>query len=312
MKTSVTVSIVPSEGRISQVNVADDTLPEIKAGDSNGLIGIQDKLDAFSSACIYCNSSERLSSEHVIPYSLGGRLQIHGGSCEQCRKKTEKFEGLVLRGEMNDMRSALGLPPRSAHRTSSRSIPMVLTKAGRETFFEVNVSESPILHSFARFAAPSELTGLHTSGVAITGVVSFNFGTDIEKFLKDKRASKAILKNSTSLSPVAFAKMLGKIAYGFAWLNGAIDYIDEVGKLLNAVMNDPNDIGRFVGCGSDKLFRYSGIQHRLQFVWKHPNFICLEVQLFANAGTPTYLVVLGHSDARRWRRLRRNVSRALG
>ena len=311
MKTKVTVSVVSKNKQGSPTNIVEGGLPEIKAGYSNCLIGIHDKLDAHSSACIYCGSSDILSSEHIIPYALGGRLQIHGGSCELCRKKTEKFEGLILRGEMNDVRTAPGLPSRSGHQTSRKSIPMVLAQPEGEAFVEVDAGESPILHSFARFARPSELTGLHASGIAVTGVVSFNFGSDIEEFLKGRAASKAVLKSPTSLLPVEFAQMLGKIAYGFAWLNGATNYIDDMSNLIDAVLNNPNEIGRFVGCRSTELLKYAGIQHRLQFVWQYPNFVCLEVQLFADAGTPTYLVVLGRSDVRRWRKLRLNVPKIL-
>lgn len=62
--------------------------------------------------CIYCGSTEELSSEHVIPYGLGGNLVLHDSSCKSCADETSKLEGRLLRGHWWPYRQFLGLRSR--------------------------------------------------------------------------------------------------------------------------------------------------------------------------------------------------------
>jgi hypothetical protein len=42
--------------------------------------------------CLYCPSTDGLTTEHVIPESLGGTLLLDSASCEPCRKRTHAIE----------------------------------------------------------------------------------------------------------------------------------------------------------------------------------------------------------------------------
>src|SRR5580692_4393967 len=62
--------------------------------------------------CVYCLSTEGLSTEHIIPYGLGSDLVLPKSSCESCRKATSKVEDFVLRRYLCPLRSYLSLPSR--------------------------------------------------------------------------------------------------------------------------------------------------------------------------------------------------------
>ncbi len=37
-------------------------------------------------SCIYCGSTDNLSNEHIIPYGLGGNLELPKSSCSRCAR----------------------------------------------------------------------------------------------------------------------------------------------------------------------------------------------------------------------------------
>lgn len=45
--------------------------------------------------CIYCDSTDSLSDEHIVPYFLRGKMTLPASSCETCRKVTHRFETAV-------------------------------------------------------------------------------------------------------------------------------------------------------------------------------------------------------------------------
>ena len=49
--------------------------------------------------CIYCGATDGLTTEHIIPYSLGGRFELPEASCNECTEITKKIEQTVGRGE---------------------------------------------------------------------------------------------------------------------------------------------------------------------------------------------------------------------
>jgi hypothetical protein len=63
--------------------------------------------------CIYCQSRENLSDEHVLPYGLGGTLVLSRASCLDCASKTGKLEQRLLRGHWWPYRKKLSLQTRN-------------------------------------------------------------------------------------------------------------------------------------------------------------------------------------------------------
>jgi hypothetical protein len=55
----------------------------------------------------------------------------------------------------------------------------------------------------------------------------------------------------------------------------------------------PETLGRFVGTLAPPFVRYFGLRHRFAFRETEGGLLVAEVQLFASAGAPTYVVILG-------------------
>lgn len=62
--------------------------------------------------CIYCGSQERLSDEHIIPFSLGGTQVIKKASCKNCEDITKKFEGVFTQKMIGNFRNKYNAPSR--------------------------------------------------------------------------------------------------------------------------------------------------------------------------------------------------------
>lgn len=63
--------------------------------------------------CIYCDSCDDLTIEHIIPFGLWGRIEFADASCKCCAKKVnEGFEALVQQKHMGAFRARAKLPLR--------------------------------------------------------------------------------------------------------------------------------------------------------------------------------------------------------
>ena len=65
--------------------------------------------------CIYCGAKAQdveLTDEHVIPFSLGGKLVITEGSCKSCARETTRIENELARKVYWDFRLHTNLPTR--------------------------------------------------------------------------------------------------------------------------------------------------------------------------------------------------------
>lgn len=96
--------------------------------------------------CIYCDEvTEKLSDEHIVPYSLGGTLILENASCASCADTTSRFEGSVARGELHCVRSQLKIKTRRKKaRRSEIGIRVWLGKFGPVVDRFVPVDTAPI------------------------------------------------------------------------------------------------------------------------------------------------------------------------
>lgn len=242
-------------------------------------------------ACIYCKSEYQLSNEHVIPYALGGTVQILNGSCEKCRQITQHFENLVLRGEMQNVRYIENLPSRSKHKHAPSTVSVRLEKEGLEVVEDVKISEAPILLSYPLFAPPRSIGAEDTLGLTLMGLATTSHGADPSIFLRNLNKDSMTLI-PPKISPMAFARMIAKIGYGFAWISGMLDQIANPKELPEAIISSPDKLGKFISTKPEPYEIFPGILHRFN-VFAGKGHFYAEVQLFAEAGAPTYFVALG-------------------
>lgn len=65
-----------------------------------------------SKECLFCGSKTDLTDEHLIPFSLGGRIVLPNGSCRSCAKVTALLEQRVARNHLQIPRSIGGVQTR--------------------------------------------------------------------------------------------------------------------------------------------------------------------------------------------------------
>src|SRR5690606_12150322 len=169
------------------------------------------------SSCIYCGSSARLSNEHVIPYALGGTFLIVDSSCEVCRKVTQKFENSALnQGSMREARYVTGLQSRTKHANAQREVAISLVRSGFESTETFATDELPLLLSLPCFSAPLPFDFRVDGRIGLNGWATLRFGSDEQDFLHSVGASEMHFQEPRK-NLVAFARMIAKIAFGFAW-----------------------------------------------------------------------------------------------
>lgn len=251
--------------------------------------------------CIYCGSTGNLSDEHIIPYGLGGRWVLRKASCKECADITSRFELNVLRNLWGPARAAFGLPTR---RRYINKYPLTIERNGAKEITEIDPAECGVPLLFTHFEAPAYLSGKPFSkGIAMNGQTTHilpsteYFKNAIKaKFNPDRIEFTATYK---PYSPTDFAKMLAKIAYGFAVAQNGLDGI-KTPYVLDALLNKKDDIGMWVGCNADAKEFSTGVDDfeiRLNFINSPKRDIVVEIKLFGKLETPTYLVVVGEPTA---------------
>jgi hypothetical protein len=100
--------------------------------------------------CIYCDSTNGLSEEHIIPFGLGADWILKDASCERHRKITSRFELDVLRNLCGPLRAALNVRSRRGH--ENRRYPVTITHQD-DTVETVEIDPR-------RFAAPMHYIAL--------------------------------------------------------------------------------------------------------------------------------------------------------
>jgi len=285
-KVSVKLTLHSASG-VEKISLEEST-PEIVVGDGSLLKPLRESDSRRAVACIYCESTDQLSKEHVIPLALGGMVLIWDGSCEECRNETQRFEGEVLQGEMRKVRLTQGLPSRSGYKNSHRNGTKVL-RGGDQV--DIDPEEVPTLFTYPIFGLPKHGRSGDPS-IKMQGTATYSYGIDPEEFLKKMGASEITLEPPKA-EPVAFARLVAKVAFGFAWLQDYLSHLEDSKALVNAFMRNTRQLGLYVGTKPDPYIKYEGVSHRVEFKVSVQGVLYAEIQLFAESGSPTYLVAFG-------------------
>lgn len=244
--------------------------------------------------CIYCGSTDELSEEHVVPYGLGAGWVLEKASCKKHRDITSKFELEILRKLWGPIRAAINIQSRRGHK--NKLYPVTITQQDGRT---VTVHIDP-----AKFGAPMHYLMLPYPRYLTdeTGDRDFSFHGRVTHVLPDPEKFKDELRKAfnprkveitTNFRPVAFAQMLAKIGYGFAVGKYGLEGI-KTRYLINAI-DTGVDIGRWVGC-LDHGSTSEGKEHieiEGGFINTPRRDIAIQVRLFGNLRSPTYIVIVG-------------------
>jgi hypothetical protein len=185
------------------------------------------------------------------------------------------------------------LMSRTKHKDASKTYPLAIIRGGQEEVVDLTVENYPILLHFPIFLPPALLEPEgYTSGIRITGEATISFGSRPEKVLAELGATN-ILPTQT-WHPVAFARMLAKIAYGFAVAENQLVLIEGEATVLPGIIGKADDIGRWVGTLTKPFQAYDGVLHRILIHQDEQKGLLIgEVHLFSDSGAPSYGVILG-------------------
>jgi hypothetical protein len=244
--------------------------------------------------CIYCGATEGLEKEHILPFGLSGSATLPQSSCRDCARITGSVEQTVLRGPFLPVRVYRDLKSRSKHLDAPKTLPLTFVRDGAEHTIDLKIEDYPTLLQFPVFAPPVYLSGNseYKTGILVSGVASVLYGPEPDDVAKAIGASE--IKITSSSQPVAFARMIAKIAYAFAYAEGAIDDIEGDSFVLPAILGRTDDIGRWVGTLTKPIATHADqLHHMVIYHERDKGLLITEVRLFADSETPSYGVLLG-------------------
>lgn len=102
--------------------------------------------------CIYCDGLDALTTEHIVPFGLGGNLELPQASCVRCAAETSKIERAILRGDLRPVRVFRALQSRRKHHDAPSVYPLVVVRGSVEETVDLPLENYPILVAFPDFA----------------------------------------------------------------------------------------------------------------------------------------------------------------
>jgi hypothetical protein len=255
--------------------------------------------------CIYCKRADvKLSEEHIIPYGLNGNQILLNASCSDCSKITSAFELDILRHTFLLPRRAFGM--RSRHNQNDELSARFETGDGTTKYIQIPKDDAPIMFALPIFLPPSVLDNRpFQPGIQGTGEFQINEIRSIAKEkLKKKHGGPGKISFDIAYNPNNFARMIAKIAYGFAVAHFGIDDIGDLG-IVSAIKGETDDIGKWVGCVKDEKFAINTVLHswqmRISASYQIDNpketmdaRAIYGISLFSLFNTPEYTVVVGN------------------
>lgn len=260
--------------------------------------------------CIYCGSTggaDGLRTEHIIPFSLGGKAELSEASCSKCEGITSYLDGYLARAIYHHLRVHTGTQSRSGH-------PDVLPaeielKEGSKTLF-LPTADHPFFLNMPVWGYPGVLRGLQpTTDFGNTKAQVYWSVPDTMRQTLGLRDGEAAIVRDTSppINLSTFARAIAKIGYCHAvTLYGLRGFRHLV--LPDLVLGKYPCIPYFVGgdMSSPPPPTPRGEMHEFYFIDVNYNalrLLTVAFHIFAHSGTkehgvPIYRVVVG-APARR-------------
>ena len=252
--------------------------------------------------CIYCGSTQALSDEHIIPYSLGGNFVLPKSSCAECARVTSSFEQTCMRTMYGPLRLLYNLPTRR-RKERPEKLPLKVKFSADQSDWElvdVKQEEYPFLVTFPYFDAPGILAGrpLGESDGPTTNKLWIRGGCPFASF-DELLPALARKLNAHSLFPESkvdvssFSRLLAKIALSFAIAEiGTQPFADDLTNII--LGKDLNHCRYYIGSAS--LDEPPGnMLHELAILKFSSNVVVVKIRLLCKLGTPTYFVAVSNN-----------------
>jgi HNH endonuclease len=246
--------------------------------------------------CVYCGSTDTLSTEHIVPRGLGGNILFLRASCEKCRKITQQFETVCMRKNFLYFRVHTGLHQHPKERPGHFPL-----RIGRSDAPPVPVLRSahPNWLVLPLFLRPGILVEAPLGMPYITRGFQVTNPRDLQVIQQQYRGPFFVDYN---FDLNAFAKMLAKIAHclAFAVFHKSGKVPDDVFKpyLPSFIRGMDDNLGphlvgqiQYIGVPEvdNDLYKYAiaTISHGRK------RLLIATIRLFANWRGPVYTVVVG-------------------
>lgn len=270
--------------------------------------------------CIYCGSvkdPDKLTKEHIIPKSLGGRSVLPKSSCDECREITRIIELDATRKVLGPLRNIFDLPTDHPHERPTE-IALKVRSNGQVREIQVPVTDYPgmdaVLPDFEGLPGILSIPPKQNAKIAFAQVLHRH--PDFEqriKRIKGKFGDFDEYMLEVRTLPVQFCRMLAKIAHAYAHAELA-DY-NFSPLLTNLILKGGGaDVPLLIGRLRVPLTPTPSIEgklHRLVYglakidgtlvngevllpVTK--NYLVVHISLFQNSGWPVYSVVVGEAS----------------
>jgi hypothetical protein len=247
--------------------------------------------------CIYCsNTKVELTTEHPVPYGLGGNHELLESVCTKCQRIiNEEFEGYCLGVMFKPVRTRLGMPSRSKEKLVY-DVDLIHADGSRETIKNVPLEGHPTALIIPKIGQPSLLTG-DTPQPTTKFQPWFLVEEDIDEKVRQLGGAAA---KFGSFDVNKFCRMIAKIAHGSAL--GALGWSPACAPpgfeplLLDFILG--KEAARFDLIGSkmeDEPPFPPNIPHFIEINHQTINgqeHLVVDVRLFAWLGAPRYQAIV--------------------
>lgn len=246
--------------------------------------------------CIYCGDSESsLSEEHIVPLSFGGVWTLKQASCKKCQDITSGFELDVLGYTLLPVRAKMNLPTRHKNKRPNQ-FPLTVAKEGQEETIDVPIAKRPTILILPEFKKPAYIDKRkYKKGIDLIGTLAYQVGQPsfIEFSAEHNITSISESVTYSAKGGFTFARLLAKIAYGFAIAHFGVDVIND-NYILPAILGRSDDTGKWVG-STGRFLPATKSLHEIRLSVKDGD-IHSYIRLFAKFKpvVPEYVVVVGH------------------
>lgn len=246
--------------------------------------------------CIYCDSIDSLTREHVIPRGIGGGLVLGAASCEACRKITAGIEGRVLGQMMGHYRAKAGLT-RKDRRKDIRPV-KITDGEGVTTRREMEVDKIPSAVAFPVFAEPGIISGAAIGGPYVIRIFTSLDPTGLGRITFGPPDQPGESMAVAGLAPDVYGQMLAKIALGFAVSELGIDGFKPLVRAF--ILGQTSEFGHWIGGPANHPQEPpSAHEHELTLAFfetpHRPTYVAVYVRLFAKLGGPRNYVIVGEA-----------------
>ncbi|MEY9098912.1 hypothetical protein ABIA24_001821 [Sinorhizobium fredii] len=248
--------------------------------------------------CIYCDGTDGLTREHVIPEGLGGRLVPNGrheafvlrdASCHNCTSITRAIEGQCQGKMMGHFRAKHGFSRKDRKREMLKV--KFTSSHGEVNYRDIEPTQLPAVMLVPIFGEPGLL-----SGASIGGPYSIRLFAHAEK-PRTPIGNQEDRFTAAGIGPDVFGQMLAKIALGFAVSQLGIDGFKPL--VRGFILGERREFGHWIGGPmNDPPEPPSSSLHEMQLAsikTAAAEYVAVYVRLFANLGCPRNYVIVGQS-----------------